>query len=148
MRIEGLLTSSPVCDRLHSSPDRLRVRFALCRPTTARIRVGVTEHGKSASSEAKCMTGWPETRCCGSRTNTSASPIGLKSRLVAFQPFRSRLARVTTGGMPKSAVPPDFLDFKHTEASAPCVFARRGKDAAFNSRPFVQRPYVLRFPAL
>jgi hypothetical protein len=108
MRIEGLLTSSPVCDRLHSSPDRLRVRFALCRPTTARIRVGVTEHGKSASSEAKCMTGWPETRCCGSRTNTSASPIGLKSRLGAFQPFRNRLARVTTGRNAKIRGPTGF----------------------------------------
>jgi hypothetical protein len=91
--------TSRVCDRHHSLADRLRVRFPLCRPTTASVRVGVTEHGKSAPSGTKCMTCWPETRCCGSRTNTSASPIGLKSRHGAFQPFRSRLAPPTR--MPK-----------------------------------------------
>src|SRR5262245_53593306 len=36
------------------------------------------------------MTGWPKTRFCASRTNTSASPIGLKSRHGILRPFRSR----------------------------------------------------------
>ena len=33
---------------------------------------------------------WGNCRRCGSRTNTSASPIGLKSRHGILRPFRSR----------------------------------------------------------
>jgi hypothetical protein len=120
-------TNTPrFCDRHHSLADRLRVRFPLCRPTTASIRVGVIEAG-APESHRSCIATFPRrhwisfvqhpvlrrafdreeavrwsrgalgrVRCCGSRTNTSASPIGLKSRHGAFQPFRSRLAWWTT----------------------------------------------------
>jgi hypothetical protein len=87
--IEVALPKSPVCDRHHRIPDRLRVRLALCRPMTASSRVGVNEPGKSAPSGTECMIGWPGMRCCGSQTNTTASPIGAKSRHGTFRPFRS-----------------------------------------------------------